>query len=179
MKQSSVLSELKEMTRANIAQVKEFQSSEIERLEKSATLESWNVLQCIEHLNRYSLFYLSEFQQKIEQGKKITGSLEFHQGFWGKKFTVGMLPSEGMKTMKTFASKNPEKQNLNLAVLNQFISDQQHFLDLLDQASKLDLNKNDCSITLPLLKMRLGDTLRFYVYHNVRHIHQAIKASKS
>jgi hypothetical protein len=52
-------------------------------------------------------------------------------------------------------------------------------LKLLETASTKNLTKIKTAITLPLLKFRLGDTFRFVIYHNERHIVQAQKVLKS
>jgi hypothetical protein len=76
--------------------------------------------------------------------------------------------------MNTFKSKNPIQSNLDKEkVILDFINQQKKFLDLLSIASEKNLTKIKTSLTLPLLKFRLGDTFRFVIYHNERHIVQA------
>lgn len=49
--------------------------------------------------------------------------------------------------------------------------------ELLDQAQKINLSSVKTAISLTsLVKIKLGDTLRFMIYHNERHILQAEKA---
>jgi hypothetical protein len=91
-----------------------------------------------------------------------------------------MLPKSNMKTMNTFTSKNPINSKLEKeTVLLGFINQQEEMLALLDTAKNKDLTKIKTSITLPLLKFRLGDTFRFVIYHNQRHIVQAQKVLKT
>ena len=48
---------------------------------------------------------------------------------------------------------------------------------LLNQAREVDLTKTKVPISLTrFIKLRLGDTFRFFVYHIERHILQAEKA---
>ena len=108
-----------------------------------------------------------------EDSQKVVDEWQY---FLGKKFTTGMLPSENMPTMNTFKDKNPAKNDVKNGDINKFIEDQKNFLTLLNKARNTDLNKNNCKLTIPIVKMRLGDTLKFYTYHNVRHIAQAQKA---
>jgi hypothetical protein len=101
----------------------------------------------------------------------------FKSGYLGNKFALDMLPKDGMKTMNTFKSKNPIHSQLDKdKVLDTFIQQQKEFLELLEIAENKNLTKIKTSITLPLLKFRLGDTFRFVIYHNERHVVQAKKA---
>ena len=86
-----------------------------------------------------------------------------------------MLPKEGkqLKTMNTFKHMNPTFVGTKNHGINQFIKQQEHMLLLLDKAKNVSLRKTKCKTTLKYIKFNLGDTLRFYVYHNLRHIIQA------
>lgn len=87
-----------------------------------------------------------------------------------------MLPKEDMKTMKTFKSKNPNASKLNKKnVLLTFIQLQKELLGYLELSKTKNLDKIRTKITLPLLTFKLGDTFRFVIYHNERHIVQAKK----
>ena len=57
-----------------------------------------------------------------------------------------------------------------------FIALQEELLDLLEVAKNKNLDKIKTKTTLPLVKFKLGDTLRFVIHHNERHIVQAKKA---
>ena len=173
MKQEELIAQLHDETKKLIKVIESFYEFDVNQLNYQKSDTSWNILQCIEHLNRYSKFYLNEFNKRIIKGNELENTISFNNGFLGKLFTKGMLPDQNMKKMKTFKSKNPQKIGLNIEVLHQFIEDQNKFLNLLEKAKKVDLNKNNCQITLPLIRMRLGDTLTFYVYHNIRHVTQA------
>jgi hypothetical protein len=50
---------------------------------------------------------------------------------------------------------------------------QRQILTLLETEKKVDLRKIKIRTTLPILKFRLGDTLRFVIYHVNRHLVQA------
>jgi hypothetical protein len=153
------------------AQTLQNQSDEILNAKTSAT--SWSCLECLEHLNLYGNFYIPEIQKRMNATPNSSSDI-FKSGRWGNKFALDMLPKEGMKKMKTFKSKNPIHSQLNASqVIATFIQQQHVFLELLAIAENKDLTKIKTSITLPLLKFRLGDTFRFVIYHNERHIVQA------
>ena len=78
--------------------------------------------------------------------------------------------------MNTFKSKNPIYSQLDKnQVIETFLQQQKQFLELLTIAKEKNLTKIKTSITLPILKFRLGDTFRFVIYHNERHVVQAKK----
>ena len=83
---------------------------------------------------------------------------------------------EGWK-MKTFKHMNPIRSNLSISTLDKFIQQQTEFIELINQAQKVHLTKTKCSLTIKGFKFRLGDALRFYAFHNIRHIVQATKVT--
>ncbi len=179
MKQAETIKELKNYTQQNLNKAREFAQLPQEKLKKQPAEGSWSALQCMEHLNLYGDFYLREIENKVRQAKKLhQADRNFKPGFFGKLFTGMMLPGQNGPSlkMKTFADKNPDASHMNEANLERFIRQQQKWLEILDSAREVNLNKNACKLTLPLLKMNLGATLQFVIYHNVRHVQQAERA---
>ena len=165
--------ELETYVQKHLSFAEELNSLPISTLQMKANQSSWSVLECMEHLNLYASFYNPEIKKRIDVSKFKTSPI-FKSGFLGNKFSLDMLPKKGMKTMKTFKSKNPIHSDLNKEqVLNSFINHQQELLLLLGSAKNIDLTMVKTSLTIPLLKFRLGDTFRFVIYHNERHIVQA------
>ncbi|WGH76562.1 DinB family protein [Tenacibaculum tangerinum] len=171
-----LLEELKRYVNSHIqfvASLNEF--SEID-LQKKEDEKSWSVIECLEHLNRYADFYNRELTKQLERSK-LPKSVMFKPGYFGNKFALQMLPKEGMKTMNTFKSKNPIHSKLDAQkVMADFLDNQFELLRLLEVAEEKDLTKIKTAITLPFLKFRIGDTFRFVIFHNERHIVQAKKA---
>ncbi len=143
-----------------------------EALQWKANSEQWSVLQCMEHLNRYCDFYLPELEKVIKQAPKGVKSHQFHSGWIGNYFVQLISPQNGQVTnaIKTNKDMNPSQDQLDLAVLSRFFKHQEQFLQILSSANEVNLNKNKTAITLTTwIKLRLGDTLRFMVYHHLRH----------
>lgn len=179
MKQTEVIQELKNYVQAHLDFAESLNEKKDSALNHHPSEGAWNALQCLEHLNRYGDFYLVEIGNKVSKGRKQSDDKNFKPGFWGKLFTNMMLPKKGMFKMKTFTDKNPEAIQLNRKTIDTFIQQQLAWLQLLEEAKQVDLNKNNCKLTLPVLKMNLGSTLQFNLYHNERHIVQAKKALES
>ncbi len=170
-----LLTELKKYTNNHIEFAHFLESKPEIELQKKVNDASWSILECLEHLNLYAEFYNKELKKRM-QSSNLPSADSFKSGYLGNKFALDMLPSEKMKTMNTFKSKNPIHSKLKkINVLSNFIKNQKELLVLLELAKNKDLTKIKTSITLPLLKFRLGDTLRFVIYHNERHVVQAKK----
>ena len=171
-----LLNDLKEKTLKMIQQVESFQKIHENELNYQPAENKWSILECIEHLNLYSDFYIGEFKTRISFAKHTAS--EFHKpGLIGNHSAKSMLPV-GDKTpmkMKTFKNMNPVNLNLSTTTLDKFIQQQNDFIELIDQARKVHLTKTKCSLTIKGMKFRLGDALRFYAFHNIRHIVQATK----
>jgi len=173
MKQSALIQELITKTEAHIAFARSLTAEKPDLLKKSPPSGGWNVLQCLEHMNRYDRFYIDECGQKATQAKKVLADKVFKTSWLGKLFTKMMLPKKNMLKMKTFPDKNPKAGEVDERVLQIFIKQQKEWLSVLEEAKQVDLNKNRCNITLPLLSMNLGSSMRFDIYHNERHVAQA------
>ena len=79
-----------------------------------------------------------------------------------------------LNKMKTFKEMNPIHSQLDLSVIDEFIDQQQQMLRLLERGKTTDLTRTKVSISISKwIKLRLGDTFRFVIYHNMRHIQQA------
>jgi hypothetical protein len=137
--------------------------------------DQWSILECIEHLNRYGDFYLPEIEKSILARKTNYGALVYRSGLLGNYFANLMKVKEGkMFRMKTPADKNPIGSELTITTIDRFLKQQEMLKSLLNQARHADLTNTKVPISITrLLKLRLGDTFRFFVNHIERHILQA------
>ena len=169
-----LLSELKQITRENLERAKAIQAHSEAALAWREEEKKWNALECIQHLNWYSDFYLPEIARRIEAAPKRPHA-EFKTNWLGKKFVKAVAPLEkGAKGMNTMKDKNPLGMDLGPAALDQFIGDQQRMLELLEAAKEVNWTRTKTSISISKwIKVRLGDTFRVVIYHNQRHLGQA------
>lgn len=135
---------------------------------------SWSILECIEHLNRYGDFYNPSLTKSLEKAPPAK-SRNYKPGIFGNFFTQSMYPKEKLNKMKTFKDKNPAGSSLNLQHLDRFIDQQKEFLHLVDLAKKKNLNYRTPISISNWFKLKLGDTFHFVSAHNERHILQARK----
>ena len=173
MQTEELIQELTEITQSNMNEVQLFKQKSEKELNLRPKSESWSILECIEHLNRYGDFYIPEIRKRIENSK-FKKSPIFNTGFLGNYFAKSMMPKEKLNKMKTFKSMNPINSSLDKGVLDKFLYQQESILDLLNKAKETDLTKIKTSISISKwISLRLGDTFRVVIYHNLRHIVQA------
>lgn len=172
----SLLAELKNKTQNVLNEAELFLELSNEELNFKQSPESWSILECLEHLNLYGRFYIKEIERAMSNDKSSPSST-FKSGWLGNYFANSMKPNPNMKKMKTFTNMNPVNSILDKSVIHEFINQQKKMLSLLEKAETKNLSKIKCGITITkLLKLRLGDTFRFVIYHNERHMAQAKRA---
>ncbi len=156
-------------------QIKQLKELPIGKLNFKKDATSWSVLECLEHLNLYGDFYLPEIQKQILASKKTDPSGIFKSGIIGNYFANLMKVQNGKaKKMKSPKDKNPAGSALTITTIDRFLKQQELLKSLLMQAKNVDLTKNKTSISISkMIKLRLGDTFRFFVYHIERHVVQA------
>lgn len=133
----------------------------------------WSMLECFEHLNRYSRFYHAQFEKVIASSLPQSSDVDAASTWLGKKF-INMMHPKNTKKQKTLKHMDPLNSSLGLGVLEEFMAHQKNLLAILEQASRVDLNKAKVSVEfLRLLKMNLGDALQFVIVHEQRHLQQA------
>ncbi|MCW3106054.1 MAG: DinB family protein, partial [Segetibacter sp.] len=147
--------------------------------------KKWSLAQCLEHLNSYGHYYLPAMEKAIETAKQKGWSSQekYTPGWLGDYFTKLMMPGTDEKKMKKMsapANHSPVASLDSDKVLSEFIDQQEKLVSLLEQARKINLEKAKVSISIAkFIKLKLGDTFRFIIMHNYRHVLQAERALES
>lgn len=177
----ALIQELLTLSHQSTKVVTQFKSLPLEDLNFRETENSWSVLQCLEHLNKYGEYYLPEIEKQILNNPIQSEAKPFKSGVLGNYFANLMQVKNGqVKKMKSPKDKAPSNSTLNTLTIDKFLKQQERLIQLLTDAQAIDLTKAKTPISLTKwIKLRLGDTLRFYVYHIDRHIIQAQKALKA
>jgi len=171
-----LLAKLRHDIRTIIDVAKEFELLPESILNWKERAEKWSVLECLEHLNRYSLYYHVELRKAIAGAVPSDNRQEAKSTWMGKKF-IAMMDPDNTKKHKTFARMNPSHGSLKKEVIERFLKNQEELVDIVKEAAKIDLNKASIPVEfLKILKMNLGDALQFVVVHEQRHITQARRA---
>lgn len=172
IEQSKLINELRNLTHVAKEQVLEFKTYSPEQLNYKSNDTDWSVLECIEHLCLYGKFYLPEIENRILKVGSVNNTY-FKSGFLGNYF-VNMIKASNIKKIKATKQMDVTGSELTMSTINQFLKQLEWLDSLLVKSEKVDLTKVKTSISLSkIIKLRLGDTLRFIVYHNERHILQA------
>lgn len=172
MQTEQFIQKLLSETEVIISKVNRLKSYDLELLRWRESDVSWNVLECLEHLNLYGDFYLPVMERNIRHSSS-SGEAEFKSGMLGGYFAKSMLPKGKLNRMKTFKDKNPLNSKLDGAVLDRFLEQQDKLIILLDSARTVSLNKVKIELSITkFLKLRLGDVFQFYINHMMRHMNQ-------
>lgn len=171
-----LLAALQQIVQQSQATAQSFQQLDNSILQIKPSPNAWNIIQCIEHLNFYARFYLPEFTKCIANGNAAKEYNYLTPGFIGNYFVSLIQVKNGtFKKLTAPANKRPQPNCQNVhSVLQTFNDDCRTLQNLLQQATHVHLTKTKSAISLsPFIKLRLGDALRFYVYHIERHVLQA------
>ncbi len=116
---NELLEELELITKSNITAAKGFLTLTKAQLNYKDSASSWSILECLEHLNLYSGFYLPEISRHLGASSTAPKS-QFKSGFIDNFLVNMVIPKEGGKKMKTFAAMNPSGSSLSGEVINVF-----------------------------------------------------------
>jgi len=167
-----LIGELIEKTRTNISKVEQFKELSDEDLNYKESIDTWSILECLEHLNIYGDFYNSEIKACIQKTSSAPTKY-FKSGFIGNYFVNLIKPKDKLNKMKTLKENNPLGSSLDKSVINTFINQQNECIELIENSKHINLSKTKTAISISkLIKLRLGDTLRFITAHNERHVLQ-------
>ncbi|MDE5438698.1 DinB family protein [Elizabethkingia meningoseptica] len=171
-----LIRELSSLTLSHIQVVENLKTKTPAELNHKTAPERWSALECIEHLNRYGAYYLPEIESQILNTDAVSEST-FKSGIIGNYFTNLIKPKEKLNKMKSPKEMNPLNSKLDTTTLDTFLQQLNHTISLLEQSNKISLNQTKIPVSIfRYIKLKLGDTFRFCIYHNERHIQQAVRA---
>jgi uncharacterized damage-inducible protein DinB len=181
-KSEDLINQLQADVKQIISAAEHLQTADPVKLNYCPAEGSWSVAQVLEHLNAYNRYYLPAIEKSMIHISKDP-SAWFVPGFWGNYFTKMMMPKnvyEIKNKMKAMKSYVPSK-GLNVdAVFKEFFQHQNKLLQLLDVAKRRNLDRIRIPISISkLIRFKLGDTFRFVIAHEQRHMIQARNAVKA
>lgn len=172
MQTEDFIQSLIEQSRQIVNQVEKLDANDWQSLTWKQDSNSWNILECLEHLNLYGDFYLPQIENSIKSSS-TQSEIEFRSGILGSYFAKSMLPKEKLNKIKTFKDKNPLNGDLDKTVIDRFINQEIKLIELLNKSRKVSLNKVKIKISISkLIRLKLGDTFQFIINHNIRHLKQ-------
>ena len=169
---SKLISELQNNVLATLEIVKALPTDN-NLLNKQPGFKKWSGAQVLEHLNFYNRAYLPNLEKRMIASDDKTK--EFRSGWLGNYFTGVMQPGiEGQIANKMSAPKDARPVEVLDAkkVISDFIKGQETLLKLLEKAKISDLNTRIPTSISKLIRLKAGDTFRFLVAHQQRHMVQ-------
>jgi uncharacterized damage-inducible protein DinB len=136
----------------------------------------WSMLQCIEHITLATAIYVKNFTEKLNS-QQLPTAKDSYQGHWkGRMFAKMNAPKpEGaipMK-MKTFKFLEPKSQLRSQSVLAEFKQVHEQMIALVEKSRTVNIDRIKVATALgPMVKLRLGEALRFIIAHTQRHLVQ-------
>jgi TusA-related sulfurtransferase len=177
----ALLEDLQDRTQKSAALINVLQKLEESTLQHKLNPNTWSVLECIAHLNLYYAFYIPLLKTAVELDQTKSYEGRFKSGWLGEFFVTIMKPKKGkIKKMSAMAKMNPNGTLLDPSILEVFLNNQKTIHEIMEICKTRNLN----SVKIPTVMSKwvsisLGDTLRFIVVHNERHLLQAQNCLKS
>lgn len=145
----------------------------------------WSIAQCLEHLNGYGRYYIPHLEAAISKGEqlKAIAPATFRSSWLGNYFTNLMKPKEDgtlKSKMQSPKDHRPAPALDAAAVLQESLHQQQQLMRLLQRAEKINLQTLKVPISISRwIKLSAGDTFRFLIAHEQRHILQALRVKSA
>lgn len=173
-----LLTDLQKRTEFCLTEAKKMRKWHSEKLNHKPRGDAWSAAQCLVHLNNYGDYYIPQIELSIQNNNKQAVG-KFTTGFMGNMFAKAMLYKKGMTKMGAPANMAPGQGTYQSDVVDTFIEQQKQLLALIQQARQININASKVNVSISkFVKLKLADMLRVVIYHNERHVHQALHAAK-
>ena len=145
---------------------------------------SWSIVECLEHIVLSGDYYLKEISKKFNEIKPFNTpiDIQFEPGLIGNFSSNSMVPKDGhiKVKIKTLKRMRPGKSQLEpIQIIENFNNYSEETHSLLKKSQYYNLSKIKITSSLGfLIRFKLGDTFRFVIAHNQRHIQQALNVKK-
>lgn len=178
----ALIDQLSATLRDQILQVHYLQQKDPEILLTQPGDGKWSIAQVLEHLNSYGRYYLP-WMEKVLSTSRYPARDSYKPGWLGNYFTKSMLPNDkGVVSNKMSSPKNhrPDASLDSHSVMLEFLQQGKTLLLLLEKARQHDLGRLKVPISIAkFVKIKLGDTFRFYLAHQQRHFVQIANILKA
>jgi hypothetical protein len=172
---TALLDQLSSDVRTILVYTETLKSKSEQELSLPAKDGGWSAGQVLAHLNFYAGYYLNEIERALSNSN--TTSTTFFKSSWLGNYFTNMMKSkeDGQVKSKMKSPKNavpPVMPNAKVE-LEKFIQYQHQILNVIEISKKVNLRKLKIATSLSkLIKLNLGDTYRFVIAHEQRHIEQ-------
>jgi AraC-like DNA-binding protein len=181
MTTSELFEEVKRITQNNLDLIRE-RIIPLSDAQKSwrKDAESWSINDIFCHLNCYADYYHSAFKKKILKTRFREPKENFLSSPLGRSAWKSMKLGNARNVKRKF--KSPRSYNpifhpelLGSKEVEDFERSQTDLLTLFENARKINIRKAKVAISISkIVRLRLGDAFLYVVYHNERHMQQAL-----
>lgn len=181
MTTAKLFEELTTITKENISTTeKRILRLSDEQLRWKPNPETWNLLEIFSHLNEYASYYNSAFEKKVDTTRFTEPKDQFISSPMGRSAWKSMKLGNAKNVKRKF--KAPKLYNPTIVpsivkdnAIQLFIDYQNELLQIFEKAKTINVRKSKIAISISkIVRLRYGDALLFVVYHNERHIQQAL-----
>ena len=143
-------------------------------------LESWSVNEILAHLNHYAAYYHKAFTRKITRTRFREPRENYISSPLGRSAWRSMKLGNARNVKRKFKaprSYNPtyHPELVGKNELHTFEVGQNELLSIFEAARAVNIRKAKIPISISkIIRLRLGDAFLFVVYHNERHVQQAL-----
>lgn len=133
---------------------------------------TWSIAQHLMHMTVTGRVFLGRVAQAVDRAWSdgLTASPPYRHGWFGRLFTRIMEPPPKFR-MKTFGDLKPVEHRPKHVVVSELLALQSDMIRSMYTANGIDLGR--ARVPMPftrLLKMSVGQTYRFLLAHNRRHM---------
>ncbi|MGB0934387.1 MAG: DinB family protein [Lishizhenia sp.] len=142
---------------------------------------TWSLFEIFAHLNEYANYYHPVLKEKIGNTRFKNAKENFVSSPLGRSAWKSMKLGNAKNVKRKFNSPkdyNPGivKELVSKTDIKDFLTRQKELLNILKLSEEVNLKKVKVPIFISrIVRLRLGDALMFCIYHNERHIEQALK----
>lgn len=144
-------------------------------LQRRSDPESWNILECFAHLNRYAEDYIPGLERAIHKARARRWGPGYDIRYSGRgRRAIRRADPQNEKLYKSAKHYNFWQQPIGPEMIKTFIINSERLLRILQAARSIDINR----ATVPKAhawvgKYSVANLLEFLVMHSRRHFRQA------
>lgn len=181
MTTSELFEEVRQITEQNIKITRErlMQLSEVQ-INWKKDQHSWSINEIFSHLNQYADYYHRAFKRKIEKTRFREPRENFISSPLGRSAWKSMKLGNARNIKRRFKAPRTYNPSLHPEMvkgndLETFLNGQVELLGIFESAKAINIRKAKIAISISkIVRLRFGDALLFVVYHNERHLQQAL-----
>lgn len=140
----------------------------------------WSINEIFAHLNVFSRFYHTAFMSRIENTKFREPKENFISSPLGRSAWKSMKLGNAKNVKRKFNAQRAYNPLVDPSLVSgndvvDFQSSQEELLQIIEKAKTINVRKAKVHISFSkIIRLRFGDALLYVVYHNERHVFQAL-----